>query len=180
MTRSVAFLLLAGALASCAGEVIPEEFSRGQTIPFGAHTLKVYRVQPNPLGNSLILSVYVRIDPEGGGDAPLDTKWVSYLRKLKLTDGAEEEHRAVGAMPAAIEHARRRMVGSDPGSFAREMRAFEEKMEEMLSSGSLPPEWDEWVVVFHVAAEAKPFTLHLDNPDPKDDQPRAVFVRVYR
>ena len=181
MTRSLLLLLLIGALPSCAGEVIPEEFSRGRAIPFGSHTVTVFRVQPNQLGDALILSVHLRIDPKGGGDAPLDKKWVDYLRKVKLTDGTGKQHRAVGVMPAAIQHAQQRIMASgDPDAYARIVLEQGRKLEEMYSSGNLPLEWDEWILVYNVPKNAKPFTLYLKNPDQKDDQPRAAIVRVYR
>lgn len=83
-------------------------------------------------------------------------------------------------MPAEALRAQDRIKSSDADQAVRIMQDYGRDVEEMLKSEHLPPEWDEWVIVFQVPRDARPFALLMQNPARKDDQPRVVSVRVLR
>ncbi len=41
-----------------------------------------------------------------------------------------------------------------------------------------PPNWDEWAVVFYVAADSRDLVFVVENPEPRDGQARVTAVRL--
>ncbi len=179
-TGPLALLLALGSALACGEEPPPVEFRRGEKIPFGPYDLAVYRVQNNPFGETDVLSVYVRIDPARAEVDSVEQKWVAYLRKLELEDGAGEQYRSLGAMPAEALRLEDRIRSSDASQATRIAQEYVRDVEDLGKSDYLPPDWDEWVLVFQVPRHSRPFSLLLANPDHGDGQPRAASVNVLR
>jgi hypothetical protein len=173
-----AFSVLAAGCADPPGE----EYQRGQHIPLGSHSLSVYNVEASSFGREYDLGVGLRIEPLEGRAQVLDRKWLRYFARLRLVDGAGRRHRVSSFLPSALNNMQTRlqaMAQSMPSDQSLQMMQAEiQQMNEKLSAGYIPAEWNRWIVHFSVPIDAGPFSLYLKNPSPREGQPRAALVRV--
>ncbi len=172
-------VLLALSLAALGGcdRSPPVEFRQGQAISFGSNNLQVYGVQLDRLGETLVVSVNVRIDPTGE-ERRLDKTWIAYFNRTQLRDAAGKSHRTLGASPVEALRLRDSVAPGDAGQFVQAVQDYSRQVEDMSQSDYLPPAWNRWNMAFQVPDAGRPFSLYLRNPDPMDGQPRAVVVPV--